>query len=350
MVMHAPHQPMRLTELLGQPKAVNLLTRALTGGRLAHAYLFSGPEGVGKATAARAVAATLLCREEGSSAPCGHCPGCLQFTSGNHPDFLHIRPDGAVIKIDQIRELKKALVFPPLEARLRVTLLEEVQTMRREAANSLLKLLEEPPPDNLLLLTADDGESLLPTIVSRCQVIPFSPLSQEAASEILLRMHPGLDRTGARTLAELTGGCPGRTGTLNHEELLQLYRDILAGLLAAHSDEADRTLRALRLAASTANISEGLETLLDLLRLFFKDTMAAACRGQSAGREDLQDGHHLDKARERWNLAQLSDSIQAIDFALQALARNCNRQLVCEVLFLKLLTGPGQPQATSTGP
>ncbi|MHB8810203.1 MAG: DNA polymerase III subunit delta' [Desulfobulbaceae bacterium] len=339
---------MRLTELIGQPKAVNMLQRALTGGQLAHAYLLTGPDGVGKATAARAVAATLLCREETSAAPCGRCPGCLKFASANHPDFLHIRPEGAVIKIDQVRELKKALAFPPLEARLRVTLLEEVHTMRREAANSLLKVLEEPPPDNLLLLTADEAEPLLPTILSRCQVIPFSPLPLAATIEILLRMHPGLDQESAATLAELAAGSPGRTKDMNHAELLQLHRDIQAGLLEPHDSEADRVETALSLAARVAK-SEGLETLLDLLRIFFKDAMTASCRLPSAGGEPHQPPQNLDLARERWNLQELSDSIQAIDYALQGLARNCNRQLVCEVLFLKLLTEPGRQQATRTG-
>ena len=337
---------MHLTELLGQPKAVNLLQRALSGGRLAHAYLFIGPDGVGKATAARAVAATLLCREEITSAPCSRCPGCLKFASGNHPDFLPIRPDGAVIKIDQIRELKKALIFPPLEANLRVTLLEEAHTMRREAANSLLKLLEEPPPGNLLLLTADEAEPLLPTIISRCQVIPFSPLPVAISTEILQRLHPDLDQDGVRTLAALAGGSPGRIKGMNHQELLQLHRDLLDGLLTAHDSEADRVEAALGLAARIARISDGLETLLDLLRIFCKDVMVSWCR-PAATSNDHHQAQILGRARERWNLTELSDSIGAIDFALRALARNCNRQLVCEVLLLKLLAGPAGQQAIS---
>jgi DNA polymerase-3 subunit delta' len=339
---------MHLTELLGQPKAVNLLQRALKSGRLAHAYLLTGPDGVGKATAARAVAATLFCREETAAAPCGACPGCQKFASGNHPDFLHIRPDGAGIKIDQVRELKKALAFPPLEARQRVTLLEEVHTMRREAANSLLKVLEEPPPDNLLLLTADDSEPLLPTIISRCQVIPFLPLPLEVTATILQRMHVDLDQEGARTLANFSGGSPGRTKGMDFAELLHLYRDILAALTGAHASEADRVETALALAARVAK-SDGLETLFDLLRLYCKDAMAACCRPPAAGEETAHPAQNLGRARERWNLPELSDTMQAIDFSLRGLARNCNRQLVCEVLLLKLLTGQPRQQATCTG-
>ena len=192
---------MAFSEIIGQPKAVKLLNRSLTSGRLAHAYLFTGPDGVGKNTTARSMAGLLLCDNTSGTDPCGFCPGCQKFASGNHPDFLHIKPQGAVIKIDQVRELKKALSFSPFEAEYRVTILEDVHTMRREAANSLLKLLEEPPPDNILLLTADESEQLLTTIVSRCQVIPFSPIPREQTAEIhnepltrpeqIKRSHPG---------------------------------------------------------------------------------------------------------------------------------------------------------------
>ncbi len=173
---------MALTEIAGQPKAIKLLNRSLASQRLAHAYLFTGPDGVGKYTTARSMAAILLCPDVSDLKPCGICPGCQKFSSGNHPDFLHISPMGTAIKIDQIRELKKALSFSPLEAEYRVTILEDVHTMRREAGNSLLKLLEEPPPDNILLLTADESVQLLTTIVSRCQVIPFYPLPPGADS------------------------------------------------------------------------------------------------------------------------------------------------------------------------
>ena len=127
---------------LGQPKAVKLLSRAIENRRLAHAYLFTGPEGVGKKTTANQFSAALLCKDENLDGPCSTCSSCIQFSSGNNPDFLRIQPQGATIKIDQVRELKKALGYPPLESPRRVILLEDVHTMRREAGNSLLKLLE----------------------------------------------------------------------------------------------------------------------------------------------------------------------------------------------------------------
>ncbi|MCW5199908.1 hypothetical protein VU05_04275 [Desulfobulbus sp. F1] len=105
---------MPFSQIIGQPKALSLLRRALIGGRMAHGYLFTGPEGVGKNTIARALAAKLLCQQKGTGQPCGYCPGCKKFIASSHPDFLQIKPDGAGIKINQIRELKKSSQFSAL--------------------------------------------------------------------------------------------------------------------------------------------------------------------------------------------------------------------------------------------
>ncbi len=325
-------------ETLGQPKATALLGRAIENDRLAHAYLFSGPEGVGKRTTARQFAALLLCQARAADGPCGRCGSCVQFSSGNNPDFLNIRPQGAIIKIDQIRELKKALGFPPLECPRRVILLEDVHTMRREAGNSLLKLLEEPPPDNILILTAIDSEPILPTIVSRCQIIPFFPLTLELAAQIIAARNTGLSLEEAGHLANLSGGCPGLAKTFDTGDLLPAYEKIIDMLLDPGRDEAERVQAALTLAQQAAEMKEGLEQLFDLLRLFFKETMLACLQGPAGKNIQRSSKRNILRARERWNLKELSDKVQVIDFVEKTLARNCNRLMACEVLFLKLLT------------
>ncbi len=322
---------MFLSELLGQNKALTLLTRAVTSGRLAHAYLFAGPDGVGKNTAARALAAVLLCRTPNGLEPCGTCPGCRKYLSGNHPDLLRIQPEGAAIKIDQIREMKKALSFAPFESRQRVVLIEEVQTMRREAGNSLLKVLEEPPPNNLLILIGSTSGGLLDTIVSRCQVIPFAPLPLALAAKVINLHRPELDEASCRTLAALADGCPGQALALEAEGTLELYGKILASWLSPPRLAAERMEQALMLAVDVAEAKEGMEPLLRLLRIFLKNAMAARTDAAAS----LFSGEVM-QARERWNLARLSAKMAAIDLAEQALARNCNRGLTSEVLLLDL--------------
>jgi DNA polymerase-3 subunit delta' len=322
---------MAFSPIIGQAKALTLLSRALTSGRLAHAYLFAGPDGVGKTTVALDLAAVLLCRQPQADRPCGTCPGCVKFRSGNHPDFLRIRPDGAAIKIDQIRELKKALNFAPFEGRLRVVLLEEVHTMRREAGNSLLKVLEEPPAGNLLILVGNAAGSSLDTIVSRCQVIPFAPLPLDLAATIIRRHRPDLDAAGSLALAALADGCPGQALAIEADGVLALHRRILEALPIGEEKPAVRVERALVLAAELAEAKEGMEPLLTLLRIFLKNIMAAR-----SGTTTPAWPPEVERARERWSLAQLSAKMAAIDLAEQALARNCNRGLTSEVLLLDL--------------
>ncbi len=328
---------MAFSEIVGQPKAVKLLSRSLAGNRLAHGYLFSGPDGVGKTTTALALAAFLFCQAPEDGRPCGLCGGCLKFTSGNHPDFLRIRPDGAVIKIDQIRALKKGLSFSPFEGGKRVVIIEDVQTMARPAGNSLLKILEEPPPDNLLLLVASDSEPILPTIISRCQVIPFIPLTTDEATTVIQRTNPELSVEEARAMSVLTGGCPGQAMAMHDEEMLRLRSACIQALLSTDRGEAESVESALDLAGRMADLKEGLEPLLDLLAVFFKDVMVAALSDA-----EVQQDADAGRARERWNLQQLSDMVQAVDNAGPSLARNCNRGLVCEVMMLELFSAAGR--------
>lgn len=325
---------MPFSQIIGQVKALSLLRRALTGGRLAHGYLFTGPEGVGKSTTARALAAALLCGQNGSGPPCGQCPGCRKLAAGSHPDFLLIQPEGAGIKINQIRELKKALTFPPFERGMRTVIIDDAQSMGREAGNSLLKLLEEPPPDNLLLLIASDAEPLLETIVSRCQVIPFAPLTEAQAEQVIRLTHPQLAPDEARLMAKLTGGCPGRAEALHSSEALLLHKDCLRVLLVGAASEAAAVEQALDLAGRLAELKDDLNLFLDLLSLSCKEVMTAVLCG-----EELDAGHPLAGARERWNLQQLSAMVEAAESARSDLARNCSRALVCEVLLLELFCG-----------
>lgn len=323
---------MTFSTLLGQTKALTLLNRALASGRLAHAYLFAGPDGVGKTTCALDLAEVLLCRLPREGRPCMSCPGCLKFQSGNHPDLLRIRPDGTAIKIAQIRELKKSLNYAPFESRQRVVILEEVHTMRREAGNSLLKVLEEPPLDNLLILVGNSAEAILETIVSRCQVIPFVPLPLDMTAAIIHQHRPDLDTAGCQALAALTGGCPGQALVMEADGALPVYHRIAEAIAVGEKSAAMRVELALALAVALADCKNGLEIVLRLLRIFLKDVMAAR-----SGLMLPSMGPEVIRTRERWNLDQLSAKMAAIDLAEQALARNCNRGLTSEVLLLELL-------------
>lgn len=334
---------MNAFSILGQDRALHLLSRARANGRMPHAYLFTGPDGVGKASLARQLAKALLCRHaKAESAGCGHCPSCLQMQSGNHPDFMQLEPDGQGIKIDAIRQMKQALGFPPLADRLRVVLLKDVQTMRREAANSLLKILEEPPPGNLLLLTADDDMGLLATIRSRCQLIALHALPLALAAEVIGRHKPELTAAGCLALAELSAGCPGQALRMEGQTILPLYQDLVGALESRGQGAAEQVQSALALAGRLNEHRETSGLVLQLLRLVLKNTLVARLCGNRCRQGQQEYATARSSAisllqREEWNAEQLSAKLDAIDRADKALQRNCNPALVFEVLLLQLI-------------
>jgi DNA polymerase-3 subunit delta' len=327
--------PLGFAEIIGQDKAKQLLHRAVAQGRLSHAFLFKGAMGVGKKTFARTFATFLNCQNPLEHESCGQCPSCRKFHAGSHPDFLVIEPEGAAIKINQVRELKKTLAFPPFEAKLRVVLLCDIHTMRREAANSLLKTLEEPPGQTMLILTADEAGIILPTILSRCQTVPFFPLPQDEVAKILSR-EATIEPESAATLAAMAEGSLGRARLLLAKDLLGQRREIIDNLLQLAPD-TPATIQALgNLAESAAKLKEDLPELLDLLTTWLHDLLL-----HLHGAPDKIINHDLrptfPAACRRWSSPQLSERLGMMETARKQLARNCNPTAVCEVLFFALL-------------
>lgn len=323
------------TEVLGQDKAISLVSRTFASGRVPHAYIFKGPDGVGKQLFARGVAAALNCRGDQPARACGHCVSCRKFLSGNHPDFMVVRPDRGAIKIGQVREMIKALSYPPYESPLRVVVLEDVHTMRQEAANSLLKTLEEPPPGNLLILTAEASQELLTTISSRCQVVPFAGLPLDLCVAVLTRLRPELDRAAAGLLARLAEGSPGRAQLLHGAQMTELLGELVALVTDPGLDGDKDVGLLLLLAEKLADLKEDLLPFLGVMRLWLRDTLMALS-GQDQPSSLYGFGLTPESPVKNWSSDDLFAKLQAVDRAEKALQRNCNRTLVCEVLLFRL--------------
>jgi DNA polymerase-3 subunit delta' len=190
--------------VVGHEWAVDLLAQAIRGGRPSHAYLFTGPAGVGKTTLARALAQALLC-EDRLAAPCGVCRICQRVAQGRFPDLQLITAEKNTLQIDQVRALQTDAALAPLEGRYRIFILREIERATLPAANALLKTLEEPPPAIVLLLTTARRDLVLPTVLSRCQIIPLRPLPT-AQIEAALQAQWGVEAERAALLARLSAG------------------------------------------------------------------------------------------------------------------------------------------------
>ena len=203
---------MAFRDIVGQEQALQVLQRALTGTRLAHAYLFHGPSGVGKKHAALQFTKALYCQSAATDA-CEACLPCRKIAAGNHPDVLLVAPEDTTLKIEQIRALQHRLAYKPYEAQRTTILLDGCEYLTPPAANALLKTLEEPPAGTLLILLTGNKAALPLTIISRCQLVRFQPLAPMHLYTILTQQ--GID-TATATLASTL--LEGRVDRFYHED------------------------------------------------------------------------------------------------------------------------------------
>ncbi len=213
-------------DLIGHGWAVDTLRRHIAMNAVRHAYLFTGPRGMGRATLAAQFAEALVCTQETvPDRPCGQCSACRRAQARNHPDVHWVEDEGG-LKIDQVRELQRELALAPFEARTRVAIFPDFETSSEEAANALLKTLEEPGPHVVLIITSAMEEALLPTIVSRCEVMALRPMPVHDLAEALEAR--GTEREKAIHLAAQSMGRPDLAlSMLEHPDLLE-RRTVLA--------------------------------------------------------------------------------------------------------------------------
>lgn len=179
---------MSFKDVIGQRLAVDLIRRAIEEKRTSHAYLFVGPDGVGKSLLAKNFAKSLNCERDGVE-PCNECISCKKIEAKNHPDVGWVYPEGKSlqIKIDSIRIVSQALSLKPYEGKAKIFIIDDADHMTEQAANCLLKTLEEPPSGSTLILLASNISRIYPTIISRCQRVPFYPLSEEEVKTEVMR-------------------------------------------------------------------------------------------------------------------------------------------------------------------
>lgn len=215
----------------GHEEVLAKFRTVLGRGRLAHAYLFVGPDGIGKRLFAWTLAKALLCegaRDDGMT-PCQHCPACLQVEARTHPDFqfAELPPDAHEFPVDAIQELIRGLAYKPVRGRKRIAIVNDADSFSDAASNSFLKTLEEPPPDSLLILIGASTDRFFSTITSRCQVIRFTPLPQPLVAELLLADGTVASPEEANRVAGLARGNMALAKALADPDVLQLRTELL---------------------------------------------------------------------------------------------------------------------------
>jgi DNA polymerase-3 subunit delta' len=324
--------------ILGHQWAVELLAEHTAHGGLRHAYLFTGPSGVGRRTLALRLAQAVNCLQPPAPGqPCGTCSACTRLEKMQHPDLAILQAEqvGGTLKVDQVRELQRSLSLAPYEANYRVALLLRFEEAHPGAANALLKTLEEPAPKVLLFLTAESVESLLPTIVSRCEVLRLRPLPVAEASEGLQRW--GIPADEAQLLAHISGGRPGYAFHLHdNPELLeqrQGWLNELATLLG--TSRVERFAYARSTARAASDDREGLRRCLQTWSTFWRDVVLLSS-GSSAPLTNLDWSAQTHKLANEKGLESARAILDRTEQTLSLIDRNVNTRLALENLMLDL--------------
>ena len=320
---------------LGQDWAVNLLSGQMAQDRLSHAYLFTGPEAIGKRTLAIRLAKAVNCQNPpGPGDFCDECRACRGFANMAHPD-LHIvrREEGdRDIKVDAVRELSRMLALSPYEANYQIALLLDFERASVQAANALLKTLEEPPRNVMLLLTAESAESLPATIASRCEMIRLRPMPVSRLADRLVEAFK-VDKERAQLLSRVSGGRPGYALRLNEDAELLAQREEWLGQLT--SLLAQGRVERFAYAEKMSRDREGLREALQVWLSFWRDLLLRKSEA-AAAISNLDREGEISSIAGKLSLEAARDALASIQETIHSLRGNTNARLALENLLLKI--------------
>lgn len=340
--------------ILAQARARDRLESMIARGRLAHALLFSGPEGVGKLQSAMTLAQIVMCleRDPREARACDRCPSCLKVKQGLHADIHLLANTDRSLKIEAVRNAMRDLQLRPMEGRAKVLIVDRAEKLTIQSQNALLKTLEEPPGDAYIILVSARAGTILPTVLSRCQRIFFVPVPKEEIARIL-REEKNLEPTQAALLAGMSQGSPDRARTIDVAEVLAL-RDRAAGLdLRLFPGRKRAVHEALTAAQELAEDRGDLAAVLDALLAWLHDQVVLASGARAGDVTNVDRLTDLQGLVEERGLRTVLERAHAVLYAKRRLdlPYNLNPQMVGEQLCLALagqVLVPEDPEARAS--
>ena len=336
---------MLLDQIHGHASALAILRKALASDRVAHAYLFTGPDGIGKRCTAVALAHALLC-QEAPQRGCTACPACVALQAGSHPDYSFSAPlpGKQSMGIDQIRTMQRFLALRSVRGGKKVCILNEAHILTDQAQSALLKILEEPPGEAIIVLIAVSGATLSLPLLSRCQQVRFAPLPVQDVERILRQA--GLETDTASLLARYSRGSIGRALSLDPAILIEERQRVVEQLSAVHGASfstvsqlaewlvADRSSKAKKKAETPQALEKGAR--LELVLAWYEEALRYLLLGKSAVVRYQDCLPALGRATAQVSLPRALRDLNVVYETMQALDRNANPRLTVEDMLLEL--------------
>jgi DNA polymerase-3 subunit delta' len=330
----------------GQEPAIVTLRHALAHNRLAHAYLFIGPTGVGKKTTALVLTQAILCGEKPREG-CGVCAACASVVAGTHPDVTVVAPEPGKqsVTTEQVRDLQRLLHLQPVRGGKKIAIIDAAHLLTPQAQSALLKIVEEPPGDALLILLTVNSATLLRPLLSRCQQVRFSALPLAVVEELLIREH-AKDPEIAHALALYSRGNVGRAVALDPQIFTEERQHIVKALQQlnqtsftdlSHLAEwlvADRAKKSTISDRSVEGRAPG--DRLEIVLSWYEELLRYVVLGQEGVVRYRDCLSAVAEAATGLNVAEALGQLTLVYDTMQALGRNANRQLAVEDMLMQL--------------
>jgi len=319
---------MSLKQIIGQEKVIDFLKASIKNEKLANAYLFIGPEGVGKTLVAGEFAKLLNCQNNNLES-CDTCPSCVKIEKGSHPDIHWIEKDkSGFIKIENIRRLGQEINLKPYEAKIKFFIIKETHLMTAEAANALLKTLEEPPRDSILILTTNSADRMFSTIVSRCQKVFFSNMDVQELESILKKNYR-LDKDTSHYLSYFTGGRLGKSLYLKEDDILREKNRIIDNFISSKQTGEDYF-------DMDSKDKQQIRYNLDILVNWFRDILLLKCGVDTENLVNSDRSKELLSLEKKYKTQDLLNIMEQILNSYTMLEYNLNPKIFLEFLKVKV--------------
>ena len=328
---------MSFSVINGQDKAIEIIKQHISQSRLAHAYLFSGPEGVGKKLLAKTLAKAVNCLKLDNDS-CDICPSCLKVDKNQHPD-VHFLDDGIIedsltpaqvdaksVKIEAIRNLQKEANLRPYEGKIKVFIIDNAHNLTPEAANALLKILEEPPKHSLIIIISSKASVLFKTIISRCQILKFYPMQRSALSDIL-RKDYGLEDNLAHFLAFFCEGRLGLALKLKGTDIFSEKNRVIDEFCMSHD---------LASAGMPVQNRQDMRSILNILAIWFRDVYMLKSGISFMEVINIDRKEELIKASSNYSFDKLDQALSLISDSVLKIEQNINIKLLLANLKLSI--------------
>lgn len=316
---------MPFKDIKGQDMAIQRIRQFISDGRLAGAYLFIGPEGIGKSLTARALAKALNCLKNNDDS-CDSCISCLKIDKNEHPDIHIIDAEYSEIKIEYIRQLQKEINYRPYEGKKKVFIINNAHNLNIEASNAFLKTLEEPPKNSIIILVTDKPGLLAKTILSRCQIIKFSSLKRSELQGLLSREY-GLDEKSVHFLAYFSDGSIGKAIRLKDADIFTQKNKIIDQMAVLNKAFADEPM---------AQGRDSMRYNLNILAAWFRDIYLIKVGLPHSELINLDRKDKLIESMGRYTFEDLDRILKFISDSLLYIDQNVNIRLLLSNLRMEL--------------